>query len=1173
MSEKNNEKEIRHYCAFISYRHKPLDMQAAKKVQAAIERYVIPKELRKSPEQKKFGYVFRDEDELPVGSSLSDSIIYALDHTDFLIVICTPDLPESKWCEQEITYFLKTHDRSHVLAVLADGDPEKSFSPYLLHTYDEDGNILSDVEPLAANIAGENHTISRKNFSREITRIYAAMLDVPFDTLWQRERRARTARVTGVLSVVIAGLSIFLGVTLRQNAVISEQNRQQKIQLSSMLVDSGTEQLAEYHPKEALSDVLSALSDRDPAIYDHRAEKLLTDVTHAYWRGDVQVEAVYEQSTPIRELLVTADATKAVIIDPMGYVRCVDTATGECLWQSASWEDGQDDGDEFSRLLLSESAGVVLCKNSGNLCALSLADGSMLWNLEQELEGYFAVLSDDGQKAAFLEQQFLYGEDGFYDQTEIVFVDVATGEETGRVHFLDDTKREIESAYTTHQTYGGAFSESGRYFGFGLCEKVIEDSIFDTDEDTAETDDAGDAADTGDTADAGDASDTGEDATDAGDGANTGEDAKEAVPEDDAYVYYVIDTQTMEVIRRWQTTVATSASQLFYGIHVNEETLDLFVVQYSPVHGAIISGVCYGDDPKHTEFYSHGYELRANNGEFYMWLRAGACPILCNDDLALVTSESTLLIYGLSDGMLRKSYDMSGTILDIFWEDAEEDQVCLLLSDGGIAEYDLISGDEGAIEGYWLYSMAQSGLALGKHTAESSYKDAVFDWITVREDVPGELLVSSKAEDENAILIPKPEGIESNTMRVLTEPSGEFFFILYDPGPMADKKVTAVRYRAADLSEDARCTLDFAYVSSFSAEPMALNAEEILYHDTIYGMDGSVRLMENVTEDNRTLLQNLHKTLYVKRLEDGSVLSAADLSGGSSPSYNVYWLDGMKVPKSEETTIALQGRSALHEVGANGLVVTYGYEAVRGENDEAIVSDTQRFLIRDVINDVRYDAEDRFPESSGRIAAVADAHPWFACAYENGQICLYDLEADASDTRVGTAGKTTEDTASVKTSGGARLLPEALADAAYSPGEIRDLVFASQDQYLVVLTESGRVDVYQTLEGRLLFSETFPVLFDRTWVTIRSASVDGANNRLLLLFTQEDSVTGYMLGIDLQAWVVSLETDGTYGWIPELNRICYPSEEGLVVFPTYSMEDLIGRAEAARPDEDGKEQP
>lgn len=55
----------RNYAAFISYRHAPLDSAAAKMIHTLIERYRIPRKLRRSG-QKRFGYVFRDQEELPL---------------------------------------------------------------------------------------------------------------------------------------------------------------------------------------------------------------------------------------------------------------------------------------------------------------------------------------------------------------------------------------------------------------------------------------------------------------------------------------------------------------------------------------------------------------------------------------------------------------------------------------------------------------------------------------------------------------------------------------------------------------------------------------------------------------------------------------------------------------------------------------------------------------------------------------------------------------------------------------------------------------------------------------------------------------------------------------------------------------------------------------------------
>ena len=92
----------RNYKAFISYRHKPLDIEIATKLHRRIERYRIPKDLRKGGSDR-LGLVFRDQDELPIADNLTRNIQVALDHSEFLIVVCSKDTPESIWVQREIT--------------------------------------------------------------------------------------------------------------------------------------------------------------------------------------------------------------------------------------------------------------------------------------------------------------------------------------------------------------------------------------------------------------------------------------------------------------------------------------------------------------------------------------------------------------------------------------------------------------------------------------------------------------------------------------------------------------------------------------------------------------------------------------------------------------------------------------------------------------------------------------------------------------------------------------------------------------------------------------------------------------------------------------------------------------------------------------------------------------
>ena len=303
--------ERQEYIAFLSYRHLELDKKAAKLLQSRIERYVIPKELRRFPGEKKLGNVFRDEDELPLSPNLSDSIIYALDHSEYLIVVCSPELPKSQWCEAEIRYFLQSHSRDHVLAVLIDGDPASSFSPLLLYTYDETGNITGYVEPMAANIAGKKHAINRKSLGKEMTRIFSALLGCSFDTLWQRERRRRVSVLLASLGAAACLLAVFLSVVLNfalqtKNAneqlnVVNERLADANTQLVSALSTSNTDQASTVsyygNSDQALAYYAKAL-EIDPQNRNAKAGALFELQSKGWLVYDPTSETIPEPADP-----------------------------------------------------------------------------------------------------------------------------------------------------------------------------------------------------------------------------------------------------------------------------------------------------------------------------------------------------------------------------------------------------------------------------------------------------------------------------------------------------------------------------------------------------------------------------------------------------------------------------------------------------------------------------------------------------------------------------------------------------------------------------------------------------------------------------------------------------------------------------------------------------------
>ena len=160
------------YGAFISYRHLPADIAAAKAVQRALETYRIPADIRKKTGVKKLNRCFRDQDELPLADDLGASIEKALQESEWLIVICSPDLPGSKWCLREIDYYIGLGRKDHIIPVLISGEPKDSYPPQITH--DETEEESREVEPLAADIRSKdknernkskNSTLSEREFT------------------------------------------------------------------------------------------------------------------------------------------------------------------------------------------------------------------------------------------------------------------------------------------------------------------------------------------------------------------------------------------------------------------------------------------------------------------------------------------------------------------------------------------------------------------------------------------------------------------------------------------------------------------------------------------------------------------------------------------------------------------------------------------------------------------------------------------------------------------------------------------------------------------------------------------------------------------------------------------------------------------------------------------------
>ncbi|VAW76791.1 hypothetical protein MNBD_GAMMA15-67 [hydrothermal vent metagenome] len=202
------------YSAFISYRHVDRDRKWAEWLVNALETYRIPKELQQVGFPARLGKVFRDKDELPSDGNLNSQIEDALKASRFLIVICSPDTPSSKWVSREIEIFKELGRTDKIFPLLVEGEPDESF-PKVLTTsqligFDEaEANPpIKDLEPIGADVRPVEDKTAKETKKDELLRIVAGILGCAYDDLKQRDKLRERKKQRNRLLTVAASLII-----------------------------------------------------------------------------------------------------------------------------------------------------------------------------------------------------------------------------------------------------------------------------------------------------------------------------------------------------------------------------------------------------------------------------------------------------------------------------------------------------------------------------------------------------------------------------------------------------------------------------------------------------------------------------------------------------------------------------------------------------------------------------------------------------------------------------------------------------------------------------------------------------------------------------------------------------------------------------------------------------
>ena len=368
---------IDHYNAFISYKHAPLDNKVASDIQRNLEHLVIPASIRKKTGIKKIERIFRDKDELPITSDLSDTISNALEKSDYLIVICSTNTAKSSWVPKEIEYFLRNHTKKQVFTVLADGESQNVIPKELRFdertVVDEKGNeknVTIQVEPLACDF----RLPRRRALKEELPRLASAIIGCSYDELIRRQRQFRMRRL-GVLVAGIFALSFaFAGYMLYSKIQIDKNYKESLANQSRYLANQSIQMYDNNMRVDAINMALASLpaDENDERPVTAESMKALIHSTGAY--SNPKDAFIVDWDFPMEHVI-----SDYIVSNDGKYLASYDNCNNLMVWNTDTHEKLLDVSlEEFYYFVFLNDDSLLLV-SMFNVFNYSIPQGNLRW--------------------------------------------------------------------------------------------------------------------------------------------------------------------------------------------------------------------------------------------------------------------------------------------------------------------------------------------------------------------------------------------------------------------------------------------------------------------------------------------------------------------------------------------------------------------------------------------------------------------------------------------------------------------------------------------------------------------------------------------------------------------------------------------------------------------------
>jgi tetratricopeptide (TPR) repeat protein len=222
------------YRAFLSYSHK--DAAVAARLHRKLETYRIPTRLAGTPTPygpvpDRLWPIFRDREELPAATDLSETVRAALRQSGALIILCSPHATASLWVAEEIRVFRELHPARPILAAILEGDAPTCFPPLLRAM--GDGH-----EPLATDLRRD-----RDGERLGLLKLIAGITGLGLDDLVQRDASRRVRRVMAVTAgavFMMLAMAVMVVIALSARREAEHQRAEAEGLIEFMLTDLGS---------------------------------------------------------------------------------------------------------------------------------------------------------------------------------------------------------------------------------------------------------------------------------------------------------------------------------------------------------------------------------------------------------------------------------------------------------------------------------------------------------------------------------------------------------------------------------------------------------------------------------------------------------------------------------------------------------------------------------------------------------------------------------------------------------------------------------------------------------------------------------------------------------------------------------------------------------------------